>query len=113
MSRQITFSAVGADGMQRLKAAMARLRSAPPTRLLDAPATLRDYAHDSEAADLVVLRAEEQRMCVRPSGTEPKLKVYLHARLEVQPDESFVGCSARAKTTLDRLEAEARAAVAW
>lgn len=112
VSRQITFSVQGVDGVLRLQAAMARLRAASPSLLLGAPCALRDYAREPEAADLLVLRAGDTRICVRPSGTEPKLKVYLHARVEAEASETFDAWQARAQVLLDGLEAEARTLVA-
>jgi len=54
--------------------AMARLRAHPPTTLLDEPVAVVDLMPD---ADVVRLTWKGGRAVVRPSGTEPKLKVYL------------------------------------
>ncbi len=112
VSRQLTFNATSEPGMTRLLETMQQLRMTPPDRWLGAPATLRDYALEPEAANVLVLRSGEHRLCVRPSGTEPKLKLYLHARVLAAGHEGFAQWQARAGLVLDRLEAQARALVA-
>jgi phosphomannomutase len=62
---------------------MARLRSSPLTELAGQEVVFTDFAHgwgeypgtDAIQFDL----ADERRVIVRPSGTEPKLKCYLQA----------------------------------
>ncbi len=82
--RSVRFeSAVG--NQQPMKMAMAALRDAPPAELAGAAVTA---VHDLAAggshlppADVVVLElfGMEARVIVRPSGTEPKMKVYAEA----------------------------------
>ncbi|HEY5153558.1 MAG TPA: phospho-sugar mutase, partial [Acidimicrobiales bacterium] len=70
------------DGVTRIAAAMERLRAHPPTQLAGlAVAQLRDL-RDGEGllapTDALVLDlADGSRVVLRPSGTEPKLKVYV------------------------------------
>ncbi|MDQ1737081.1 MAG: phosphomannomutase [Pseudonocardiales bacterium] len=54
--------------------AMARVRTRPPATLLGRPVTVIDLAPDN---DVLILRFEQGRVVVRPSGTEPKCKAYL------------------------------------
>lgn len=60
---------------------MARLRAQPPATLLGRPLdALDDLAAGSgppPRAEVLILRAPDVRVVVRPSGTEPKLKCYL------------------------------------
>ncbi|HEX2857703.1 MAG TPA: phospho-sugar mutase [Propionibacteriaceae bacterium] len=66
-----------------IRAAMARLRSHPPLRLAGAPVEVRDLleAGDLPPTDAVELTGEWVHVVARPSGTEPKLKCYLEARV--------------------------------
>ena len=73
-----------------MKRAMAALRAAPPAALAGAAVTgVHDLAAGSPhlpPADAVVLEVlgREARVIVRPSGTEPKMKIYAEAI--VSPD---------------------------
>ena len=75
---------------QPMKRAMAALRAAPPSELAGAAVTeVQDLAAgrgDLPPADAVVLEISgwEARVIIRPSGTEPKMKVY--AQAIVSPD---------------------------
>ncbi|WP_261562565.1 phospho-sugar mutase [Frankia tisae] len=64
----------------RIAAAMRRLRAQPPARLAGRAVTgRRDLLDDGAlpASDVFVLFLDDNRVTFRPSGTEPKLKVYL------------------------------------
>jgi phosphomannomutase len=84
--------AEGVDGLRRIEAAMAGLRDQPPDRLGAVPvASVTDLLVGSATSDpptgpptgtpptdaLVVALEDGSRVCIRPSGTEPKLKVYV------------------------------------
>jgi phosphomannomutase len=85
---------------------MAGLRAALPQQLAGRPVeTAEDLLPD---ADAVILRAGGLRVVVRPSGTEPKLKVYLEAHTEVTG--SVAEARAAAAADLATLEAEVRTA---
>jgi phosphomannomutase len=104
-TRQRTLNAAGAAGKQRIAAVMQALRGRDPTSWLAPDATREDYLERSEQADLLVFRTPSgTRLCVRPSGTEPKLKLYLHARVHVAPGEPLAAAEARAQAALDDLE---------
>ena len=72
----------GTDGLAEIAAAMTRLRSEPPATLAGVDVVAVDdllrLAPPAVATDAVVLNlAGGARVCLRPSGTEPKLKVYV------------------------------------
>jgi phosphomannomutase len=96
---QLTLELEGADGPRRMSELTARLRADPPDELIGRQVTSVDdvaegvsrFPHDGREeplalprSDVLVLRAEDVRVVVRPSGTEPKLKTYLEV---VAPDE--------------------------
>jgi len=72
----------GTAGQARMAATLARLRGQPPRGLGDTPVEgWRDLAQpsdDSPPSDALVARlVDGSRVCLRPSGTEPKLKAYV------------------------------------
>ena len=77
----------GSEGAGAIAAALARLRSDPPRSLAGIPVrNVTDYAHGADqrprwlgAQDLLVFDVGADLVLLRPSGTEPKLKVYAHA----------------------------------
>ncbi len=84
----------GLEGAQEIRAAMDRASNAPPKRVLSAAVTsVTDYRHGGEQrprwlenASLLELRLGELgRLLVRPSGTEPKLKIYVDLTRPVEP----------------------------
>jgi phosphomannomutase len=86
---QLSLRLDGPEGGDRIAAIMARLRTDPPDALGDHAVTaITDLldGDDLPPADVVVLDlADDARVVVRPSGTEPKLKAYLEVVLP-EPD---------------------------
>jgi phosphomannomutase len=78
---QLTLELEGAGGQERMGRVTARLRAEPPATLLGRPLeAVEDLAAGGGVlppADVLILRAPDLRVVVRPSGTEPKLKCYL------------------------------------
>lgn len=75
----------GQDGMAAMDGLMKSLRAAPPAEIAGWKVTgMADYLNDSTGlipSDVLEFRLEEAgKVIVRPSGTEPKLKVYLSVR---------------------------------
>ena len=75
----------GADGMAKMAGIMAGLRKAPPASLGGSPVlSVTDYETDCPVvggiqmppADVLAYETGAGSVIVRPSGTEPKLKVY-------------------------------------
>ena len=85
-----SFTLYGVEGMAKIQAAMARVRENPPAEIAGAPVlAVRDYKRrlrtaggekeplDLPASDVLYYELPEDGwLCVRPSGTEPKLKAY-------------------------------------
>lgn len=86
----------GLDGLEKMAALMKRLRTTPPTHIADVAVAVRKDYSDGSAVDTAtgtttamelkgsnVLRyelADGTTILVRPSGTEPKIKVYILTR---------------------------------
>ena len=98
-SQQKSFTLKGADGLERMKQVMATLRAQPPQQVgNDKVATLRDYAKggDLPPTDMVKLDFDRAQVIVRPSGTEPKLKLYAEASEAFRIGEDYDAAMARA-----------------
>jgi phosphomannomutase len=99
----------GADGIDRIAGVMASLRSTPPPELAGLAVTgctdlcEADGARVSTDA-LVLVLVDGSRVCLRPSGTEPKLKVYVEV---VEPvgdgPDAYAAARAAGDTRVDRL----------
>ncbi len=108
----------GAAGAARIVQAMQHAVDSPPTSLADlAVSSVRDLRKAEASAPswrgaalLVEIQlGEGGRVFVRPSGTEPKLKIYVDLRADVAPDAQL--SSAEDQTRIRALEV-ARALVA-
>jgi len=91
--KQLNVTMTGSEGMAKMKALMARLRSDPPAAVAGMKvAEVRDYGQlqltpagkppqplDGPKGDMVILDFAEEGnfVAVRPSGTEPKVKFYM------------------------------------
>jgi phosphomannomutase len=119
VSGQVTVARPGSAGAKELAALMDRLRKAPPAKLgeftvvavSDFQAGTRRLVASGETAPLT-LPAQNMllyeleggsRLVARPSGTEPKVKLYLDVREVVRPDEPIEDAEARAKEKLAHL----------
>ena len=113
--RSIRFESTGGD--EPMARAMEALRRTPPAELAGAAVTaVHDLAGGSERlppADVVVLEVYglEARVIVRPSGTEPKMKVYAEAVVAVG-DADGSGSNDRSGSRLRSAQVEARTRVA-
>jgi phosphomannomutase len=104
VSRQINVVAAGPNGPAHIAGVMQRLRAVSPEQLLGPGARCVDHAGGAVPVELLVFdEPEGTRICVRPSGTEPKLKLYLHAREPVR--DGVASAEARAGLRLDGLAA--------
>ena len=79
-----SFTFEGAEGMQKMAVIMENLRNHPP-KDLDRKAVTRvvDYQagiNNLPRSNVLEFQTDSAKVLVRPSGTEPKVKVYLSAR---------------------------------
>ena len=106
--------AVRVDDLNVIATLMSRLRKKTPTHLGGVPvARVDDLAEGSERLPptdgLRYFLADESRVIVRPSGTEPKLKVYLEAIVTVEASSGLLAARAKATGRLTRVGASMRA----
>ena len=109
----------GLEGQRRIAAAMTRLGDAPPTELAGASVReVADYRRDADRRapwlgthDLVAFTLDEGRVMVRPSGTEPKAKVYVDVRVALPSDADRPTIAAAEVALAMRIEELADAAV--
>ena len=83
----------GQDGMAAMDALMKSLRTAPPVEIAGWKVSgTTDYLNDGTGlipSDVLEFRLEDAgKVIVRPSGTEPKLKIYLSVRGNGEEDAS-------------------------
>jgi phosphomannomutase len=99
---------VRVDAPAEIESIMERVRTRPPTSLLDEPVTsIEDLLPD---ADVIILRTASARVVVRPSGTEPKLKAYLEV-VEPVADGDVPAARERASASVRALHTETAAAL--
>ena len=106
---------VRVEDLSEIGAAMQRLRDDPPTELGGlAVIAVEDLSEGSEALPptdgLRYRLAEDARVIVRPSGTEPKIKCYLEVVVPVEPDDGVEAARISAATRLDALGGSIRQA---
>ena len=120
LSRSISVVFSGADFAERIDVLMDEARSDPPAEIAGAAITaVDDYRarrRRCSSGDEVAIELPESnllgldvagghRILLRPSGTEPKLKHYFHARVEIADGESVAAARIRGEALLDRMEA--------
>ncbi len=98
------------DDLADIDVVMVRLRQTPPTEIAGSAVTsaedLAEGAGGLPPTDgLRYLLDDASRIIVRPSGTEPKLKVYLEAIEPVAGDDDLLPARGRAAERLTRVRA--------
>ncbi len=105
---------VRVEDLSLITAAMSRLRSRPPATLIGQPVQVIDLADGSDElppTDGVLLAGARVTVVVRPSGTEPKLKCYLEARVPLAEAVDLATDRARARGLLTDLRREMSSAL--
>ena len=96
------------EDLAGIRSTMTALRASPPSALAGSPV---DSVHDlAEGLDglpptdgMVLLTADDTRVIVRPSGTEPKVKVYIEVVSPVDPEATAGTLSAARVAARERL----------
>ncbi|MBO0854453.1 MAG: phospho-sugar mutase, partial [Nocardia sp.] len=88
-------------------AVVARLRAEPPDRICDVPVTCTDLSavRGPMRTDALVFEGASQRIVIRPSGTEPKVKCYLEVVEQVSGPETLDYAKKTADQRLSTLRA--------
>jgi phosphomannomutase len=131
VTRQRSLRADGAAGLARLADAVERVRKEPPRLLAGQPVTVTDLQEGAAGVvDLAGGSAERSpgrpipptnvliwhagdnaRVMIRPSGTEPELKIYAEAVSPVHSRDGLAAARASAAGQVERLLAAAAAAL--
>jgi phosphoglucomutase/phosphomannomutase len=87
-------------GMDQMRALMHRLRAHPPAQIAGQPVTLlEDYLHGhNNLPPSDVLRfwlSDNSKLIIRPSGTEPKIKIYAEVQQKMENENSISTADAR------------------
>ncbi|HJL17978.1 MAG TPA: phospho-sugar mutase [Sandaracinaceae bacterium LLY-WYZ-13_1] len=118
LSRQVSRVHPGTEGAEKIAAVMARVREAPPSsvgeRAVEAFTDLSSGVRRGAGGvttsplprgDVLSLELEGgHRVMLRPSGTEPKIKLYLDVRVDMGGGETVAAAKARGEAVLDALE---------
>jgi phosphomannomutase len=110
VTRQWSSTVTGPDGPAHIRDVVEQLRRTPPTELAGHAVT--EFV-DLQAGGgggglpptegIVIHLGDRIRVIVRPSGTEPKVKVYFEV-VEPVPDGDVAGARERGQATVDRLK---------
>jgi len=131
VTRQRSLRADGAAGLARLTEAVERIRKEPPLTLAGQPVMVTDLREGAEGiVDLAGGRAErcpgepippanvliwhvggDARVMIRPSGTEPELKIYAEVARPIRSRGELGGARAGTASHVDRLLTAAAAAL--
>jgi len=102
VSHQHSLVHEGAAGARRIAEAMTRIGATPPASIGGAAVReVVDFRVGVDARppwlgahDLVAFTLDEGRVMIRPSGTEPKCKIYVDVRTDVPADATLEGLAA-------------------
>ena len=75
--------------MEKMKEILANIRKNPPKEIDGQPLIFDDFAQGLfglPKSDVLRFKNEDYRIIIRPSGTEPKMKIYLQAKGENKED---------------------------
>ena len=79
----LSISMPGKDGMEKMQAKLAEIRQTPPKAIDGQTLVFDDFANGLfglPKSDVLRFKSDDYRLIVRPSGTEPKMKIYLQVK---------------------------------
>lgn len=84
-----SISLPGKDGMEKMKEILADIRKNPPKEMDGQPLEFDDFSqglYGLPKSDVLRFKNERYRIVIRPSGTEPKMKIYLQVKAKNRMD---------------------------
>ena len=78
-----SISLPGKDGMEKMQKILSNIRKNPPREIDGQALHFDDFAQGLfglPKSDVLRFKNENYRLIIRPSGTEPKMKIYLQAK---------------------------------
>lgn len=78
-----SISLPGKDGMEKMKELLADIRKNPPKEIDGEELVFDDFSqglYGLPKSDVLRFKSETYRLIIRPSGTEPKMKIYLQVK---------------------------------
>ena len=84
-----SISLPGKDGMEKMQRILKNIRQNPPMSIDGQTLAFDDFSkglYGLPKSDVLRFANEQYRIIVRPSGTEPKMKMYLQAKAETKAD---------------------------
>src|SRR6185295_3586444 len=125
LSTGVSIKLEGSSGAERREVLMQQVRSAPPGELaglrVNAALDLKTGSVSGTPSASFKLPPSDallweldggHRVCVRPSGTEPKIKVYFDVREPMRAEDTTEAAQARARLTAEALAKDMRARLA-
>ena len=80
-----SISLPGKDGMEKMKKIFVDIRKNPPREIDGEQLFFDDFSkglYDLPQSDVLRFMSDNYRIIIRPSGTEPKIKIYLQVKSE-------------------------------
>lgn len=78
-----SISMPGKDGMEKMQETLEKIRTTPINNILGQPAAFDDFKnglYNLPKSNVLRFKSRDHRIIIRPSGTEPKMKIYLQTK---------------------------------
>ena len=84
-----SISMPGKDGMEKMQKTLAEIRKNPPKEIDEETLFFEDFSqglYGLPKSDVLRFKGENYRLIIRPSGTEPKMKIYLQVKAKYKTE---------------------------